>query len=286
MDELLQALVQGVLIGSTYGLLALGMGLVYSVSGIVNFSHGDFVSLGMFLCLSLYGALSLDPYVALVVTVPVMMAIGGLVYWLLIRRIAQHHLLMIVQLTLGLALLLQNGLLMVYGGQPVRTPSAVESQLIIVGDVVMRLPHVIACGASFALAILLYVMLRATDFGRSIRAVHQNPHAAKLMGIDVARIQLLTFALSTALIAVAAALLLPGTPIHPNQGLRYTVITLLVVVLGGMTNFFGIMLGGIVIGTAEALGTVYLPDVPGRLLPYLIFVLIMLFRPQGVSWRT
>jgi branched-chain amino acid transport system permease protein len=286
MDELLQALVQGVLIGSTYGLLALGMGLVYSVSGIVNFSHGDFVSLGMFLCLSLYGALSLDPYVALVVTVPVMMAIGGLVYWLFIRRIAQHHLLMIVQLTLGLALLLQNGLLMVYGGQPVRTPSVVESQLIIVGDVVMRLPHVIACGASFALAILLYVMLRATDFGRAIRAVHQNPHAAKLMGIDVARIQLLTFALSTALIAVAAALLLPGTPIHPNQGLRYTVITLLVVVLGGMTNFFGIMLGGIVIGTAEALGTVYLPDVPGRLLPYLIFVLIMLFRPQGVSWRT
>lgn len=84
MDELLQALVQGMLIGSTYGLLALGMGLVYSVSGIVNFSHGDFVSLGMFLCLSLYGALSLDPYVALVVTVPVMMAIGGLVYWLLI----------------------------------------------------------------------------------------------------------------------------------------------------------------------------------------------------------
>jgi branched-chain amino acid transport system permease protein len=285
MDELLQALVQGVLIGSTYGLLALGMGLVYSVSGIVNFSHGDFVSLGMFLCLSLYGVLSLDPYVSLVVTVPAMMAIGGLVYWLLIRRIAQHHLLMIVQLTLGLALLLQNGLLMVYGGQPVRTPSAVESQLIIVGDVVMRLPHVIACAASFALAIVLYVMLRATDFGRSIRAVHQNPHAAKLMGIDVARIQFLTFALSTALIAVAAALLLPGTPIHPNQGLRDTVITLLVVVLGGMTNFFGIMLGGIVIGTAEALGTVYLPDVPGRLLPYLIFVLIMLFRPQGVSWR-
>lgn len=285
MDELLQALVQGALIGSTYGLLALGMGLVYSVSGIVNFSHGDFVSLGMFLCLSLYGALSLDPYVSLVITVPAMMAVGGLVYWFLIRRIAQHHLLMIVQLTLGLALVLQNGLLMVYGGQPVRTPSAVESQLIIVGDVVMRMPHVIACGASFALAILLYATLRATDFGRSIRAVHQNPHAAALMGIDVARIQLLTFALGTGLVAIAAALLLPGTPIHPNQGLRYTVITLLVVVLGGMTNFFGIMLGGIVIGTAEALGTVYLPDVPGRLLPYLIFVLIMLFRPQGLSWR-
>jgi branched-chain amino acid transport system permease protein len=285
MDELLQVLTQGVLIGSTYGLLALGMGLIYSVSGIVNFSHGDFVSLGMFMCLTLYGALSLDPYASLVITVPVMMAVGGFVYWFLIRRIAQHHLLMIVQLTLGITLVLQNGLLMVYGGQPVRTPSVVESQLIILGDVVMRVPHVIACLASLALAILLYAVLRATDFGRSIRAVHQNPRAAALMGIDVGRIRMLTFALGTGLVAIAAALLLPGTPIDPSQGLRYTVITLLVVVLGGMTNFFGIMLGGIVIGTAEAMGTVYLTDVPGRLLPYLIFVLIMLFRPQGLTWR-
>lgn len=285
MSELLQAVTQGVLIGSTYGLLALGMGLVYGVSGVVNFAHGDFVSLAMFMCLSLYGALSLDPYASLLVTVPAMMVIGGLVYWLLIRRIASHHLLMIVQLTLGLTLVVQNGLLMVYGGRQLRTPSVVESDLVILGDVVMRLPHVIACAVSFTLAVGLYAMLNACDFGRSIRAVHQNPRAAALMGIDVARIQLVTFALGSGLVAVAAALLLPGTPIDPGQGLRYTVVTLLVVVLGGMTNFFGIMAGGIVIGTAEALGTVYLPDTAGRLLPYLIFVLIMLFRPQGLSWR-
>lgn len=285
MSELLQAVTQGVLIGSTYGLLALGMGLIYGVSGVVNFAHGDFVSLGMFMCLSLYGVLSLDPYAALVVTVPAMMAIGGLVYWLLIRRIVRHHLLMIVQLTLGLTLVVQNGLLMVYGGRPVRTPSVVESDLVVVGDVVMRMPHVIACVVSFTLAVVLYAMLNTSDFGRSIRAVHQNPRAAALMGIDVSRIQLVTFALGSGLVAVAAALLLPGTPIDPGQGLRYTVVTLLVVVLGGMTNFFGIMAGGVVIGTAEALGTVYLPDAAGRLLPYLIFVLIMLFRPQGLSWR-
>lgn len=285
MSELLQAVTQGVLIGSTYGLLALGMGLVYGVSGVVNFAHGDFVSLAMFMCLSLYGALSLDPYASLLVTVPAMMVIGGLVYWLLIRRIASHHLLMIVQLTLGLTLVVQNGLLMVYGGRQLRTPSVVESDLVILGDVVMRMPHVIACAVSFTLAVGLYAMLNACDFGRSIRAVHQNPRAAALMGIDVARIQLVTFALGSGLVAVAAALLLPGTPIDPGQGLRYTVVTLLVVVLGGMTNFFGIMAGGIVIGTAEALGTVYLPDTAGRLLPYLIFVLIMLFRPQGLSWR-
>ena len=175
---------------------------------------------------------------------------------------------------------------MVFGGQPARTPSIVESKLLILGNVVMRMPHVIAFVASFALAILLFVMLRSTDIGRAIRAVHQNPRAAALMGIDVGRVQTLTFALGIGILAIAAALLLPGTPIHPSQGLRYTVITLLVVVLGGMTNHVGIMLSGLVIGVSEAMGTIYLSDTLGMLLPYLIFVLIMLFRPQGLSWKS
>jgi branched-chain amino acid transport system permease protein len=282
--EFLQALTQGLLIGSTYGLLALGMGLVYGVSGVVNFAHGDFIALGMFMCLALYSALSLDPYVSIIITVPVMMGVGALVYRYLLRPMVGYKFLMIVQLTLGLSLVLQNGILMVFGGQPARTPSAVESKLWILGDVVMRVPHVIAFVVSFALAIGLYVMLRSTDFGRSIRAVHQNAHAASLMGIDVGRVQTLTFALGIGILAIAAALLLPGTPIQPTMGLRYTVITLLVVVLGGMTNFVGIMLGGLVIGISEAFGTIYLSDILGMLLPYGIFVLIMLFRPQGLTW--
>ncbi len=286
MTELWQAMAQGVLIGSTYGLLALGMGLVYGVSGVVNFAHGDFISLGMFMCLALYSALSLDPYVSAVITVPAMTVIGALVYRFLIRPMVGHQFLMVVQLTLGLSLVLQNGILMVFGGQPARTPSIVELKLIILGDVVLRVPHVIAFVVSFALAIGLFVMLRSTDFGRSIRAVHQNAHAAALMGIDVGRVQVLTFALGIGILAIAAALLLPGTPIQPTQGLRYTVITLLVVVLGGMTNFVGIMLGGLIIGISEAFGTIYLSETLGALLPYMIFVLIMLFRPQGLTWRS
>jgi len=286
VSELYQALAQGLLIGSSYGLLALGMGLVYGVSGVVNFSHGDFISLGMFMCLALYSALSLDPYVSVIITVPVMTAIGALVYLFLIRPMVGHQFLMVVQLTLGLSLVLQNGILMVFGGQPARTPSVVESKLLLLGDVVLRVPHLIAFAVSFVLAGGLYVMLRSTDFGRSIRAVHQNAHAAALMGIDVGRVQVMTFALGIGILALAATLLLPGTPIQPTQGLRYTVITLLVVVLGGMTNFVGIMLGGLVIGIAEAFGTIYLEGPLGLLMPYLIFVLIMLFRPQGLTWSS
>lgn len=286
MSELYQALAQGLLIGSTYGLLALGMGLVYGVSGVVNFSHGDFISLGMFMCLALYSAFSLDPYVSVLITVPAMTAIGAVVYIFLIRPMVGHQFLMVVQLTLGLSLVLQNGILMIFGGQPARTPSVVESKLLILGDVVLQVPHVIAFGVSFVLAGGLYIMLRSTDFGRSIRAVHQNAHAAALMGINVGRVQVLTFALGIGILALAAALLLPGTPIQPTQGLRYTVITLLVVVLGGMTNFVGIMLGGLIIGIAEAFGTIYLAGVLGLLMPYIIFVAIMLFRPQGLTWKS
>ncbi len=285
MDMFLQALAQGFLMGGTYGMVALGMGLIYGVSSIVNFSHGDFLSLGMFLCFSLYAAFALDPYVSLVFVFPALAVLGALVYRFLIRPIIGNHLLMIIQLTLGLSFLLQNGLLMVYGGQPLRTPSFMEAKLLILGDVVVRMPLVIAFAASLGMAGLLFFVLTRTDLGRSIRAVQQNAKAAALMGVNVARVQLLTFAFGMALLAVAAALLLPGTPIHPNQGMRYTVITLMTVVLGGMSNFAGILLGGLVIGLAEAIGTIYVSGVSGMILPYFIFVLIMLFRPAGLLER-
>lgn len=282
MDELLQALAQGLLIGSTYGLLALGMGLIYSVSGIVNFSHGDFVSLGMYLCFALFGAIALDPYMSLAITLPVMLIVGALVYRFLIQPVAEAHALMVVQLTLGIALALQNGILMVFGGQPHRVPSVVEAKLVMVGNVVMRMPHVVAFVASMALATALFIVLRSTDIGRAIRAVHQNARAAALMGVDVNRVKVMTFAVGIGLLAIAAALLAPGTPLMPSMGLRYTVITLLALVLGGMTNFLGIMVAGLVIGVSEAMGMIYLSDTLGMILPYAVFVLIVLFRPEGI----
>ena len=285
-DLLLQAVIQGLLIGATYGFVALGMGIIYSVSGVVNFSHGDFVTLGMFLCYSLWGALSLDPYVSVALTLPLFAAAGALIYRFLIRPIAGVHMLMIIQITLGLSFMVQNGLLMTFGGQPLRTPSMVEAKLVFIGDsVVVRLPLVIAFVVSVLLAAVLYWVLRRTDLGRSIRAVHQNPRAAALMGINVAAVQAITFAAGFAILAIAAALLLPGTPAHPGMGLRYTVITLMVIILGGMTNFVGILLSGFVIGLAEAIGTVYVSGIAGMMMPYLIFVVALLFRPQGLLGR-
>lgn len=279
---LAQALIQGFLIGGTYGLVALGLGLIYSVSNIVSFAHGDFMSLAMYLCVSLFAAFALDPYVSVLVTFPVLAVVGWALYYFVLRPVIGSNSLMVIQLTLGLTFMLQNGLLMVYGGQILRVPSVVESKLFLVGDTVMRWPLIIAFVASLALSGLLYLMLTRTDFGRQIRAVNQNPKAAALMGVNVTRVRTLVFALGIALLAVAGSLLLPGATLQPGMGLRYTVIALLILVLGGMSNFIGILLGGFIIGLSEAVGTTFLSGVSGMILPYALFIVIMLFRPAGL----
>lgn len=285
MDIFAQSLAQGILLGGTYGLIALGMGLTYSVSGVLNFAHGDFLSVGMFLCLALYGAFSLDPYVSLVVVFPAMALLGALTYRFLIRPLVGSHVLMVIQLTLGLTFMLQNGLLMIFGGQTEHAPSKVEAKLILLGPVVLRTALVIAFAACVVLSLGLYWMLTRSDLGRSIRAVHQNARAAALMGVKVNRIRTITFAMGIGVLGLAAVLLVPGAPLHPSQGLRYTVITLMVMVLGGMTNFFGILLGGLLFGVAEAFGTVYVSGTSGMIVPYAMFVVVLLARPEGLLKR-
>ncbi|MDN5926318.1 MAG: branched-chain amino acid ABC transporter permease [Hyphomicrobiales bacterium] len=258
------------------------MAIIYAVSGVLNFAHGDFLSLAMYLCLAAFSYLAFDPYLASVIVIPCMAALGMGFYQWLVRPMVGRQMLMIVQLTLGVAFMVQSGLLMAFGGQPKRVPSVIEAKLLIVGDVVVRGPQLVALGVSVVLAICLYLSLNKTSFGREVRAVQQVPRAAALMGINVPRTRLITFALGFAVLAVAGILLVPGLPIHPSQGLRYTVITLMVVVLGGLTNFVGVLLGGLLIGLAEAFGTVYVSGVSGFVLPYLIFILILLFRPKGL----
>lgn len=283
MDLLEQALVQGLLIGGAYGMIALGMGLTYGVSGVVNFAHGDFLTLGMFLALALFSTFSFDPYVSVIVTFPLLVLLGAGVYHLVIRPVVGGQVLMVIQLTLGISFVLQNGLLMIFGGQPQRTPAWIEAKLLLLGDaIVVRMSLVIAFSVCVMLSGLLYWMLTRTDLGRSIRAVQQNPKAAALMGVNVGRVRMTTFAIGIGILAVAAALLVPGTPLSPGIGLRYTVITLMTVILGGMTNFFGILLGGLVLGVSEAMGTVYLPGTAGMIVPYVIFILILLLRPKGI----
>ena len=285
MDLALQVLVQGLLIGGIYSIIALGMGLVYSISGVVNFAHGDFLILGLYGVLVLSTTLGLDPYVSPIITVPTMFLLGIALWHLLIRRVAAGHTIFVAQLTLGISFVLSNGLLLWQGADEVRVRSFAEGITYSVGSLNLELAKLIAFAASAALAGGLFFMLRSTDYGRSIRAIHQNLHAARLMGIDVKRVQTMTFALAFGITGLAASAFASLVTFGPFSGLRYTLIVFIVVIVGGMTNFLGILLAGLVVGVAEAAGTVYLPATYGAAMPYIAFILIILFLPHGLLGR-
>lgn len=210
MDLFLQALTQGILVGGTYALIALGMAVIFSVSGMVNFAHGDFLLVGMYLAYSLFAALHLDPYLSVFITFPVMCLAGAGLYAFLLRRLTSSNLLMAVQLTLGLSFVVQNTLLLVFGGEPIRAPSVVETDLLVVGNIIIRTPQLIAFLAALSLSTAFYLTLNFTDAGRRIQAVHQQPRAAALIGVNVPLVRTLTFAFGIGVLAIAAVLIISG----------------------------------------------------------------------------
>ncbi|OKO81311.1 branched-chain amino acid ABC transporter permease [Bradyrhizobium sp. AS23.2] len=286
MDLFLQALSQGILVGGTYALIALGMAVIFSVSGMLNFAHGDFLLIGMYLAYAVFLSLNLDPYLSVLITFPVMCLAGAGLYVFLLKRLGASHLLMAVQLTLGLSFIAQNTLLLTFGGEPIRVPSVVETDLLLVGNVIIRTPQLIAFFAALLLSAAFYATLNFTDAGRRVRAVQQQPRAAALIGINVPLVRTLTFALGIGVLAIAAVLIIPGTSMAPAHGLRWTVIALITVVLGGMTNFVGIFIGALLIGASESLATLYVSGTLGMIVPYALFIALVLFRPEGILKRT
>lgn len=283
MDLLFETLVQGLLIGAGYALIAVGMAVIYNVSGMLNFAHGDFITLGMYACLALLLSVGAGPYVGLLIVTPVFAVIGVLFYLGLIRPLQDTNMLMVVQLTLGLTFIIQNLILYAFGSieQVVQTP--ISAVLLHVTDrFALRLTNVIAGIASLLLILALRVVIQRSDFGRAIRAIHQNPRGAVVCGIDVGRVRAVTFALAFALMGIAACILAPTQPFVPGGGLMTSVTAILVLILGGLGSFYGTLLGGLVVGLSQTLGTVYLGGTLGLALPYIIFVLVLLFRPGGL----
>ncbi|MEV8230590.1 branched-chain amino acid ABC transporter permease [Streptomyces sp. NPDC079167] len=282
MELLIQALAQGVLLGATYGLVALGANVIYSVSGVVNFAHGHFLVAAMYLAFALQSWLSLDPYVALFAVVSAMYLIGLATHRILIRPLKGKHVLVVAQLTLGLSFALQGLLLVVFGGSVKRVDSFLSDRTVQIG--VIRLPAAVVVAAllSVVLAVGFFLLLARTDFGRSVRAVHQNGTAAAAMGISIRKVEARTFAVGIAIVGIAGVALASTSPFMPSSGLQYTLTTFLIMILGGMGNFMGNFVSGVLIGVATACGQVYLSGSLALMLPFLVFVAVVLWRPQGL----
>lgn len=279
---LLQTAISGMLFGSIYGLIAFGLTLVFALTHLLNFAHGSFMLLAMYISLVLYNAFHLDPYASILFTVPILFGIGLVLYRYLFARMMESHLIMVVQLTLGLVFIIEGLLQMNFSADPVTVPTVISSSKIYVHGIIIRTPLLVAFTVAVALSGALYWMLHRTDFGRYIRASAQDPVAAALIGINVGRVRVLAFALAIGLLGVAGPLAIPMWVLEPSIGLELTLFAFIVIVLGGLGSFVGAFIGGLLVGVADAFGNLLLPGTLAPIVPYVLFVIVLLFKPNGL----
>jgi len=281
-DLLLQGIVSGLLLGGVYGLVACGLSLIFGVLRIINFAHGAVMMLAMYTTYWLFALCGIDPYLSILITAPLFFLVGMLIQRTVIepnRFAAEHNQLL---LTLGLALFLENLALVLWQGdfRTVRPTYAGASFMI--GEALVEVPRLAACGAAIVLAVVLFAFLRTTDVGKAIRAVSEEPEGATLMGIDIGRIRAVAFGIGSACVAVAGALVTPFFYVAPDVGESFNIMAFVVVVLGGMGNFVGALFGGFIVGLAESLGATLLPGSLKQLIVFALFVLVLLLRPAGL----
>ncbi|WNV76187.1 branched-chain amino acid ABC transporter permease [Geodermatophilus sp. DSM 44513] len=280
-----QAVLTGLMIGGVYGLVAMGLTLIFGVLDIVNFAHGAFLAIALYTTVEMVGRFDVHPYLALLVSVPLMFLLGAAVQRFVLAGAIGRPLENQLLITLGIALLIDNGLLLFFGPNPrsVRLPG--DSGVQVLGAVV-TVSRLLAFAVALVLAALLYLLLQRTRLGTAIRAVAANDTGAQMVGIDTRRIYTVTFALGTACAGAAGVLVAPLVTIEPTTGELFNIIAFVVVVLGGMGNVVGALVGGLLIGLTEQLGALYLPGQSPLLSVFIVFVLVLFLRPQGLFGRS
>jgi branched-chain amino acid transport system permease protein len=276
-----QAIVTGLLVGGVYSLIALGLTLIFGVLHIINFAQGALVTMGMYATYVISSNLGWNPYLTLFVSIPLLFAFGALVQVLIINRsMGEAHENQLL-LTLALGLLIENSLLLFFGGNPLSVRTGPETVFNVFGAVATQ-SRVIAFTGAALLAVLLYIMLQRTGIGTAIRAVASNPTGARLVGINVKRIYIITFAIGAACAGAAGTLVVPFVSIQPIAGEVFNITAFVVVVLGGLGKVVGAMFGGLIVGLAEQFGGIFFPEQSNLLGVFAVFILILFFRPQGL----
>ena len=279
---LLAATINGLLIGGIYTLVASGLTLIYGVLHIINFAHGSLLMLAMFGVYFLLTKLGVDPYLSLVVMVPAMFAFGYVMYRGLIGKLAHGKDENILLITLGLSILIENLALMFFKGDTRTISVSYSDRMVELGPLLLSFPKIVSFLAAMVLCALLGLFIQRTDTGRAIRAVAKERMGARLVGIDVDRVFAISYGIGLATLGAAACLLMPIFYVSPTTGHVFVIVAFTVVVLGGMGSFFGAVVGGLIVGLTESFGGLFLGESLGQIGISLIFILILLLRPQGL----
>jgi branched-chain amino acid transport system permease protein len=279
---LVPAILNGLLTGAVYGLVALGLTLIYGVLHIINFAHGALLTAAMFAAFFAHRLLGLDPYLAAIVLTPLFFALGYCLQRFVIGPAAHGEDRNILLVTLGLAVLIENVLLYAFGADTRTLNLGYAFDIVDLGIAFLAVPRVIGFGVVFVVALVLWLILRLTDTGKAIRAVAKEKLGAELSGIDVGHVYAVTFGLGTACLAIAACLLIPTYYVNPHVGNAFVLIAFTIVVLGGMGSVTGALLGGLFVGVVESLSGLYLGESLGQIGIFVMFILVLLLRPSGL----
>jgi branched-chain amino acid transport system permease protein len=299
--DFFQALAAGLMVGGTYGLMCVGLGLIFGVMRVINFAQGDFMMLGMYAAYYLvtgFGVLVfLGPYAAPVVGAmlagPIVFAVGWLVHRYLVSNVtgarvvaaeAEGHYAQII-LTLGVALVIANGGLILFGSMPISVQTPLSRESWEIGAVFLNQARTVGFVLAVAFAIALYLFLSRSQLGKALRAAADNPIAAAYVGVDVDRAHSLAFGPGVGITAVAGGLLAMSQSFQPYIGIEFVIVMYAGVVLGGMGSILGAFWGGLTIGLVQQMSTLILPHQLQNTAIFVVFLLIIFFRPRGMFGR-
>jgi branched-chain amino acid transport system permease protein len=275
-------IINGLMFGAIYALVALGLTLIYGVLHIINFAHGAMLMLAMYMAYFLFKILNIDPYVAILIVTPAGFVFGYTIYRWGIGKLSGGRDQNILLITLGLSIILENSALVFFTGdqQTISLPYSYEA--FDLGFLYLSYPKVISFVASLVICLLLWMLMTLTDLGKAIRAVAKQREGARLVGIDVEHVFAVTFGIGVACLGAAGCMLLPIFYVDPYTGNIFVIVAFTIVVLGGMGSIVGALLGGFIIGITESVGGLILGESLGQVGISLIFILILIFRPTGI----
>ncbi|MBX9610032.1 MAG: branched-chain amino acid ABC transporter permease [Burkholderiales bacterium] len=283
---LFPSILNGVTTGAVYALIALGLTLIYGVLHIINFAHGAALMVALYAVYLLRQHLGIDPYLALPIVVPGMFVLGYALQRLVINRASHGKDENILLVTLGLSIVMENLALLFFKSDThtIETAYTLTTVPISIGvaSAMIALPKLVAFAGALVTSALLLLLVGKTDLGRAIRAVAREKHGARLMGIDVEHVYAMCFGIGLACLGAAACFLLPAYYVNPQVGNGFVLVAFTIVVLGGMGSFVGALLGGLLIGVVESVGGLILGESLGQIGIFLIFIAVLLFRPQGL----
>jgi branched-chain amino acid transport system permease protein len=282
MAVFLQSLISGILIGGVYALIGIGLTIIFGVMRVINFAHGDLMMVGMYLTYFLFTLLHVDPFASIIITIPLMFLFGAFLQKAFINRalnaLPQNQIL----LTIGMGLIMSNAIMLAFTSDYKILSTTYSSSSVTLGGISISEPLVVSFIITVAITAALYWFLYRTDTGQAVRATAQDREAAQLMGINIKRMGMIAFGIGTALAGTAGALISPTYYIFPQVGSVFTLKAFVITVLGGMGSIVGATLGGVLIGMAESIGGVYLGSGWKDVIVFILFLLVLLFKPSGL----